>query len=301
MEWLNYHHLLYFWTAAREGSVTKAAAKLRLAQPTVSAQIRRLEEALGERVFQRQGRVLVPTPTGRLVLAYADDIFALGRELQESLRGRPAAGRAPQLTVGVADAVPKLVVSRLLRPVVSGPDAMRVVCREDEPERLVALLSTHAVDVVIADAPAPAHVRVKAFNHLLGESATSFFGPPEAAARLRRGFPRSLNGTRVFLPTANTSLRRDLDAWFEQEGLRPQVAGEFEDSALMKAMAESAGAVFPGPSAIAADIARVHDVKPIGRAAEVRERYYAISVERRVTHPGILAITATARGELFAG
>lgn len=298
MDWLNYHHLLYFWTVVREGSVSKAAERMRLSQPTVSAQIRLLEETLGQRLLQRQGRTVVPTDVGRLVFRYADEIFGVGRELMETLRGRPP-GRPLQLTVGVANAVPKLIVYRLLRPASQGPEPIHLVCREDNADRLVAELATHALDVVISDAPAPPNVRVKAFSHLLGESDTAFFAPAALAARLRRRFPASLSDTAVVLPTSNTALRRSIDQWFEKEGVRPRIAGEFEDAALMNVFGEGAQAAFPGPAAIEKDICRLYGVRVIGRSSAVRERYYAVSVERRLKHPGVIAITSAAREEVF--
>jgi LysR family transcriptional regulator, transcriptional activator of nhaA len=298
VEWLNYHHLLYFWTVVREGSISKAAEKLRLTQPTISAQIRQLEESLGQRLFQRQGRTLVPTDVGRLVYRYADDIFNIGRELLETVRGRPT-GRALQLTVGIANAVPKLVVYRLLRPALQGPEAVHLMCREDSTERLVAQLATHALDVVIADTPAPEHVRVKAFNHLLGESGVSFFAPPALASRLRRRFPASLKDAPALLPAPNTALRRGLDEWCAKQELRLRVVGEFEDTALMKVFGQAVPAVFPAPAAIEQDICRFYGVRVVGRTSGVRERYYAISVERRLKHPGVIAITTTAREDVF--
>ena len=298
MEWVNYHHLLYFWMVVREGGISKAAAKLRLSQPTISAQIRQLEESLGVRLFQKHGRNLVQTDAGRLIFRYADEIFGIGREMMETLRGRPA-GRPPQLTVGIANVVPKLIVYRLLRPASQGPEAMHLVCREDNAERLVAELATHALDVVITDTPAPANIRVKAFSHLLGESGTAFFAPAALAARLRRRFPASLRDTPMLLPTTNTALRRDLDDWFEKEGVRPRVVGEFEDTALMKVFGRGGSVVFPAPAAIEHDINRFYGVRVIGRTDAVKERYYAISVERRLKHPGVLAITSAARDDLF--
>ncbi len=300
MEWLNYHHLLYFWTVVREGGVSKAAAKLRLSQPTISAQVKRLEGSLGERLLERQGRTLVLTEAGRVVYRYADEIFTAGRELQETLKGRPS-GRAIQFTVGVANAVPKLIAYRLLRPAIEGPGVVQITCREDHPDQLVAQLAVHALDVVISDTPAPSHVRVKVFNHLLGESGTTFFAAGPLARRIRRGFPRSLNDTPTLLPTVNTALRRALEQWFEAEDLHPPVAGEFEDSALLKAFGESGRAVFPAPTAIEREVCRHYRVAVVGRAPSVRERYYAISAERRLKHPGVLAITAIARTELFSG
>ncbi|HQX83274.1 MAG TPA: transcriptional activator NhaR [Vicinamibacterales bacterium] len=298
MEWLNYHHLLYFWTVVREGGISKAAQKLRLSQPTISAQIHQLEGVLGQRLFQRQGRTLVPTDVGRLVFRYADDIFSIGQELMETLRGRPA-GRPLQLTVGIANAVPKLIVYRLLRPALRGPEAVQLMCREGSPDQLLAELATHALDVVISDAPAPEHVRVKAFNHLLGESDTAFFAPAALATRLRRRFPASLRDAPALLPARNTALRRGIDEWFAKEDLQPRVIAEFEDTALMKVFSQAVPAVFPAPAVIENDICRFHGVRVVGRTSAVRERYYAISVERRLKHPAVVAITNTAREDVF--
>jgi LysR family transcriptional activator of nhaA len=298
MDWLNYHHLFYFWTVVREGGVSRAAAKLRLSQPTVSAQVKLLERALGEPLFHRRGRSLVLTDIGRVVDRYADDIFSTGRELLETLKGQPS-GRAPQLTVGVADAVPKLVVRLLLRPATEGRDAIRVTCREGHPDQLVAQLATHALDVVISDTPAAPHVRVRVFSHLLGESGTSFFAGAPLARRLRRRFPATLNGAPALLPTNDTALRRSLELWFETEDLRPLVVGEFDDPALLNVFGEDGRAVFPAPTAIEAEICRSYGLSVVGRTNAVRERYYAISAERRLKHPGVVAITSAARTALF--
>ena len=300
MQWLNYHHLFYFWTVVREGGVSRAAAKLRLSQPTVSAQVKLLERALGEPLFQRKGRTLLLTEAGRIVDRYADDIFTTGRELLETLKGQPS-GRAPQLTVGVADAVPKLVVRLLLRPATEGANAVRVTCREGHPDQLVAQLATHALDVVISDTPAAPHVRVRVFSHLLGESGTSFFAGARLAQRLRRRFPGTLNGAPTLLPTSDTALRRSLELWFETENLRPLVVGEFDDPALLNVFGENGRAVFPAPTAIEREICRNYGLAVVGRTTAVRERYYAISAERRLKHPGVVAITSAARTELFGG
>ncbi len=298
MAWMNYHHLLYFWTVVREGGVSRAAEKLRLAQPTISSQIRALERALGARLFARKGRGLTLTEEGRVVFRYAEEIFTIGRELQATLEGRPP-GRAPVLTVGVANAVPKLIVYRLLRPAIEQPDAVRLECREDNAEQLLTALATFSLDVVIASAPSPAHLPIRVFNHLLGESAVAFFAPSDLARRLRRGFPASLAGAPMMLPTTNNPLRRALDDWFEEAAITPRIVGEFEDSALMNVFGQAAGCVFPAPSAIEQDVCRFHGVRVVGRADTVRERYYVISVERRLKHPAVLAITSAARDQLF--
>jgi len=299
MEWLNYHHLLYFWTVAREGGVSRAAEKLRLAQPTVSAQVRLLEEAFGEKLFDRQGRRVVLTDVGRLVYRYADEIFGIGQELIETLKGRGGGGRPLPLTVGVANAVPKLIVHRLLKPAMSGEHSVHLVCREDNTEVLLAELATHALDVVIADVPAPPHVRVKVFSHVLGDSDTTFFAAGRLGASLRRGFPKSLDGAPMLLPSAHTALRRGLEQWFDAQNIHPRVLGEFDDTALMKAFGQEGTAVFPSPTAIEREILRQYRVHAVGRVHDVRERYYAISAERRVKHPGVLAITASARADVF--
>jgi LysR family transcriptional activator of nhaA len=298
VEWLNYHHLQYFWMAAREGGVSRASEKLRLSQPTVSAQIKQLEDVMGVKLFHRQGRSLVLSDTGRVVYQYADEIFGVGRELLEALR-RGQTGRAIPLTVGVSNAVPKLIACRLLRPIMHGPDPVRLICREENTEQLLGHLATHTLDVVLADTPAPPHIRVKAFNHVLGESDTAFFAPPAAAARLRRRFPQSLHDQPMVVPTANVALRRDLEPWFDRIEVRPRILAEFEDPALMKAFGAESNAIFPAPAAIERDVCRLYGVRPIGRTDAVRERYYAISAERRLKHPAVIAITSAARDGLF--
>jgi LysR family transcriptional regulator, transcriptional activator of nhaA len=265
----------------------------------VSAQLKVLEESLGSKLFDRQGRRLVLTDVGRLVYRYADEIFAVGRELIEALQGRRTAGRPLPLSVGVANAVPKLIVHRLLQPAMDGEPAIHLVCREDATDALLAELATHALDVVIADGPAPAGVRVKVYNHLLGESGTSFFAAGALATKLRRRFPRSLHDAPLLLPTAQTALRRALEGWFEAEDLRPRIVGEFDDLALMKTFGQAGDAAFPAPTAIEPEVMRQYRVRAVGRVKAVRERYYAISAERRLKHPGVVAITNAARTEVF--
>jgi LysR family transcriptional regulator, transcriptional activator of nhaA len=298
-ESLNYHHLHYFWMVAREGGVSRAAEKLHVSQPSVSAQVKRLERALGEPLLERSGRTVVLTEAGRVVYRYAEEIFALGRELRETLRGRPSSGMA-QLTVGVADAVPKLVVVRLLEPFTAGAESVRITCVEDRPDSLVARLALHEIDVVFSDAPAAPHVRAKVYDHLLGESGISFFAGPELARRLRRRFPRSLDGAPILLPTRESALRRRLEEWLEAAELRPLVVGEFQDPALLEAFGQVGAAVFPGPTAIEREVCRQYRVSVVGRTDAVRERFYAISVERRLKHPAVVAITAGARRDLFS-
>lgn len=298
MEWLNYHHLLYFWTVAREGSVARACQRLNLSQPTISGQLRVLEEALGEKLFTRAGRGLVLTEVGRTVYSYADEIFSLGRELMGNLKDRPT-GRPLRLSVGVADVVPKLIAYRLLEPALKLPGRVQVVCREDKPERLLAELALHGVDLVLADAPLSPSLRIRAFSHLLGECGICFFAVPALAAAYRRGFPASLAGAPVLLPTDNTTLRRSLDQWFDAQGLRPQVVGEFEDSALLKVFGQTGAGLFAAPAAIEREVRKQYGVVVVGRVEEIRERYYAISAERRLKHPAVVAISEAAQHHLF--
>lgn len=292
MNWLNYHHLLYFWMTAREGSVSKAAAELRLAQPTLSGQIRALEQNLGEKLFHRVGRQLVLTDVGQAVYRYADEIFTLGREMMDMVQGRPA-GRPLRLIVGITDAMPKLIVHRLIAPALQLPESIRIICREGQPEPLLAELAIHHLDVVLADAPAPPAVRIKAYSHLLGECGVVFFAAPKLAARYRRNFPRSLDGAPFLLPGEHAALRRSLDHWFSAHELRPGVVSEFDDSALLKVFGQAGVGVFAAPAAIEAEVRRQFGVGVVGRTDEIRERFYAITVEKRLTNPAVAAISSS--------
>jgi len=298
MEWLNYHHLLYFWTVARLGSVTRATEELYLAQPTISAQLRALEESLGEKLFTRVGRNIVLTEMGRVVFRYADEIFSLGRELTDTVKGR-SVGRPVQFTVGVVDVLPKLITYRLLQPALQMQEPIRIVCHEDKADRLLAELAVHGVDLVLADAPIGPLVKVRAFNHLLGESGVTIFGPTRLAAKYRRAFPRSLDGAPMLLPTENTSLRRSFDQWAHAEGINPLLVGEFEDSALLEAFGQSGVGLFPALSVIEKEVRRQYGVQIVGQIPSVRERFYAISIERKLKHPAVIAISETAQQKLF--
>lgn len=298
MEWLNYHHLLYFWTIARAGSVSAAAAELRLAQPTLSGQLRMLEESLGEKLFERRGRRLVLTDLGREVFRQADEIFSLGRELMDTVRGR-SPGRPLRLLVGVADVVPKLVAYRLLEPALRLSKSIHLVCRQDHSDRLLADLAVQALDLVISDAPISSSVKVRAFNHLLGETGVSLFAAPKVAAAHRRRFPRSLDGAPMLLPADTTMLRRALDQWFGAREIRPRIVGEFADSALLKAFGHAGAGIFPGPTVIEAQIRKQYGVTVVGRVDGVTESFYAITVERRLNNPAVAAICEAARENLF--
>lgn len=298
MEWLNYHHLLYFWVVAREGSIAKACRQLRLAQPTISGQIRSLEQSLKAPLFERSGRNLVLTETGRVVYRYADEIFSLGRELMDALRGRPTQGTVP-FVVGVADALPKLIVHRLLEPALRMPEEVKVSCYDGEPDRLLAQLALHELDLVLSDVPANPKLGFKAFNHLLGECGVTFFGTPELARKHRKGFPQSLNGAPFLMPTENAEMRRSLEQWFESLGIRPRIRGEFSDNALLEAFGQFGDGLFAAPRVVETDIRRMYGVSIVGHESTLRQRFYAVSIERRLKHPAVVAISEAARTTLF--
>jgi LysR family transcriptional activator of nhaA len=289
MEWLNYHHLLYFWTVAREGGVARAAGKLGLAQPTVSAQVNALEDALGERLFDKQGRGLALTEVGRTVYQYADEIFALGRELLDTVKDRPT-GRQGRLSVGVSDVVPKLVASRVIAPALAMKSPPRVFCREGKPDRLFADLAVHGLDLVLTDAPVPPGLRVKVFTCQVAESGVTFFAAKGVASKLAGRFPRLLDGAPMLLPSDTSALRRPLEQWLDARGLRPTVVAEFDDSALMKTFGESGAGVFAAPSMIEKEVRRQYEVAVVGRTTEVRERFYAVLAERKVTNAAVKEI-----------
>jgi LysR family transcriptional activator of nhaA len=298
MDQLNYRHLLYFWMVAREGTVARAAKHLRLAQPTLSGQIRVLEGALGEKLFERAGRGLRLTEMGRVVLPYAEEIFALGRELAESVKGQPT-GRPLRLVVGVADAVPKLVAYRLIEPALALPQPVRLVVHEQSTERLLVALAMHELDVVLTDRVAPPGVNVRAFNHLLGDCGVTLFAAPKMAAKYQRRFPRALDGAPFLLPGETSTLRRVLEQWFEKQRIRPRIIGEFDDSTLIKVFGQAGKGVFAAPSIVESSVRRQYGVGIVGRLDSVRERFYAVSAERRINHPAVIAITESARRELF--
>jgi LysR family transcriptional activator of nhaA len=293
MEWLNYHHLHYFWVVARVGSIARASQELRLSQPTISNQLKTLEAALGHPLLERRGRGLVLTDVGRTVLRYADDIFHTGREMQQALKGIPTRGRIP-FSVGVADVIPKLVAERMLQSAVESVKDLRLVCREGPLPALLASLALHELDVVLSDGPAPESVRVKAFGHLLVECGVVFLAAP-GLAQLRKGFPGSLDRAPVLLPAAGTALRQALEAWFEAREVEPTVAGEFDDGALLKAFGARGMGFFAAPEMIEKEVCAQYGVTVVGRAVELRERFYALTVERRLRHPAALAIAEAAR------
>jgi LysR family transcriptional activator of nhaA len=298
MEHLNYHHLRVFWTAAREGGVTRASEKLNVSQPTVTTQIRALEQALGQKLFARSGRRLLLTDAGRSAYRYADEIVGLGQELMDRMKGG-GPGREVRLTVGIADVLPKLIAYRILEPALRHSEPVRVEGIEDAPERLLAELAVFGLDVVLADTAVGPEVRVRAYNHLLGECSVSVFGAERLARAYRRGFPRSLGGAPLLLPRQDSALRLALDDWFERAGVRPHIVGEFDDSALMSALGQVGLGLFPAPSPIAGEVCRQYGVRSLGTIESVRQRFYAITVDRKLKHPAVVAICESARRRLF--
>jgi LysR family transcriptional regulator, transcriptional activator of nhaA len=293
VETLNHHHLFHFWMVVREGGVTRASEKLHVSQPTISGQLRELEEALGEKLFSRSGRTVVLTDIGRTVYRYADEMLGLDRELLEAVKGRTTGpGR---LSVGVAMVVPKLVAYQMLEPALRLPEPIQLDCMQERPERLLAELAVYGLDVVLADAPAPPAVKVRAYSHLLGECGVSVFGTERMAAAYRRNFPRSLDGAPFLLPSEDSALRLSLEEWFQKQRIRPRVVGTFEDSALLDAFGQAGAGLFAMPAAIEAEVRRQYRVRVLGRLDAVRQRFYAITVDRKLRNPAVIAISERAR------
>ena len=299
MDWLNYHHLLYFWIVAREGSIAKATRELRLAQPTISGQLKLLEESLGERLFDRVGRRLVLTEAGRVAYRYAEEIFTLGTELSDTIRKGRVTGKSRRLHVGIVDALPKAVAFHLIEPALRLDPPVRVVVRESEAGALLAELATFGLDVVLSDAPVPPSAKVKAFSHLLGECGVTFLAAPSMAMLRKKPFPKSLDGAPMVLPTEGTNLRRSLEQFFDTHGIRPDVVAEIEDSALLQQLGASGAGVFAVPSVVDADVEKQTRTDVVGRTDKVRERFYAITAERKLKNPAVVAISESARTDLF--
>jgi LysR family transcriptional activator of nhaA len=295
---MNYKHLYYFWTVAKAGSIARASEQLHLTPQTISGQLSLFESVLGETLFDRSHRRFALTDAGRTVLGYAEEIFSLGKELEEMLHHRPG-GRPLQFRVGVSDAVPKALAYKLIEPALRATENSRIVCREGKVAGLMAELAIHQLDIVIADSPMPPRIDVKAFNHLLGECGLTFFATPALAAQYAGEFPQRLDGAPLLLPGDDVAVRPKLIRWFDQNRLRPRIAGEFDDSALMAAFGQAGAGIFSAPSAIAEQIREQYGVVEIGATDEVTEGFYAISVERRLSHPAVIAISEAARQELF--
>jgi len=291
---LNYKHLHYFWVVAREGGVARASERLHLTPQTISGQLGLLEEQLGEALFQRVGRSLELTEAGRLVLSYAEEIFSLGGEMEEMVHNLPAS-RLQTFKVGIADVIPKSITYHLLAPAMQLAEPIRIICREGPLKSLLAELAVHRLDLVIADGPMPQDVSVRGFNHALGDCGITFFAARARARELAEDFPQSLDGNPMMLPGEATAIRGILMQWLERQRIRPQIVGEFDDSALMKAFGRAGVGVFIAPTVIADEVQLQYGVAAIGQTDEVRDRFYAISVQRKITHPAVAAVTEAAR------
>lgn len=299
MEWLNYHHLYYFWTVAREGSVAAASRQLQVGRPAISMQLKSLEQFVGTPLFRRRGRHLELTETGDTVRAYANDIFETGRELVDVLRGRPT-GRPQRFRIGIADVMTKIVAFQLLLPVLDAETDAVLDCREDEPNRLFAQLAVHELDLVLSDVPLAPGLGVTAYNHVMGESTTTMFATSATARRLRKRFPESLDGEPFLMPSKAAAIRNSLEHWFDELDLRPNIVAEFEDGALMKVFGQAGRGVFPAPTVASQKICANYDVVAIGEVETVRERFYAISPERKIRHPSVACIVDSAKQGIFA-
>jgi LysR family transcriptional activator of nhaA len=295
---VNYKHLHYFWAVAREGGVARASERLHLTPQTISGQLSLLEEHLGVELFTRVGRNLELTETGRLVLSYADEIFSLGGELEEVIHQLPE-GRPQLFRVGVVDVLPKSIAHRILEPALQMAEPVRMICREASLDTLLAELAVHRLDLVLADRPIPPTVSTRGFSHKLGECAVSFFATKKLAKKLKGDFPRCLDGAPLLLPSSGNQLRSGLDRWLGKHRLHPRMVAEFDDSALMKAFGQAGAGIFIAPAAIEAEVEWQYQVNAIGRIEAVKEHFYAISIERRVTHPVVSAVMEAARETLF--
>ena len=298
MEWLNYHHLFYFWMVGKEGTVAAAAAQLHLARPTVTAQIRELERSVGQKLFRQQGRRLVFTEFGRQVFQYAEEIFSIGHELREFIKTRHSDHRQ-KFRVGMPDVVPKLIAFELLKPALGLDQRPRTICQEGPLDQLLGDLALHKLDLVISDSPAPESLDVNVYSHKLGECGLSMLAVQSLAKKYRQGFPHSLTGAPLLLPTQLTTVRRSLDRWMEDREIFPEIVAEFEDSALLKVFGQAGEGVFPVPSAIERHVKRQYGVSLVGHIDDVHERFYAISVEKRVQHAATSMIVQQARHKLF--
>lgn len=286
---LNFQHLLYFWAVVRNGSLTKACAELHLSAPTVSAQLRTFEQRLGVRLLMKSGRTLVPSEAGRLVFSYAEEIFALGADLLSALAQRPT-HKPMRVVAGIDDVVPKEIAQRLVNAALGLQQPVQLLCREGTLHELLRRLEVRELDVVLSDSPVTPSLNLRAYNHYLGGCDVSWMAAPALAKSLRAGFPQSLHGAPVLLPTSDTAIRRALDQWLDRHDVRPLIAGEFEDYALLREFARAGRGVAPVPSVLVKQLRRESGLRELGPARKVRGEFYAISMERNIKHPAVLAI-----------
>ena len=297
---MNFKHLHYFWVTAKAGGIMRAGEQLHTTPQTLSGQIKLLEDWLGRKLFRKSGRQLELTEEGRLALGYADQIFALGSELEAAVRQARAGQRVLDFRVGVADSVAKSVAYRLLEPALNLAEPVRLICSEGKFPDLLAQLALQRLDLVLADEPMSKRINVKAFNHPLGSTAMSFFAAPALKAQLKGPFPQCLNDMPMLIQGAAASVRQQLEGWLTRHDVHPRILGEFDDGALMTAFGREGRGVFMAPSVLEAETVAQFGVELIGRSDELVEEFYAVSVERRITHPCVVAITDAARGQLFS-
>jgi LysR family transcriptional activator of nhaA len=297
MDWLNYHHLRYFWYTAREGSLRKAAEELGVSQPSISAQIHQLEESLGAALFRKSGRGQVLTDTGKVVFDYAEEIFSLGRDLLGAVQHRDA--KLAPFHVGLTDTVPKSAASEILKPVFFLPEPSRIVCHEGNLGDLLQRLAAHKLDIILADEPAPSSAKIKAHNHSLGACGITLCAPAKIASKLRQGFPKSLHGAPALLPTEHSAMRRQVDKWFEERVLQPKIIAEFDDPAFMQVFALEAQGFFPLPSVAVESAVKRYGFQVIAELDAIQSEFFAITGERKLRHPATMAVTQNAQLRLF--
>lgn len=296
---INYKHLHYFWSVAREGGIARASERLHITPQTISGQLSLLEQYLGVALFNRIGRNLELTETGRLILSYADEIFSLGNELEEVMHQLPV--DRPQLfRVGVVDVLPKSIAHRILKPALTMSEPIRMICKEASLDTLLAELAIHRIDLILADRRIPPNVSTRGFSHKLGECAVSFFATKELKKKLIGKFPQCLDGVPILLPSSGTHLRSGLNQWFDKHRIHPRVIAEFDDSALMKVFGQEGAGIFIAPAAIKVEVENQYKVIGIGQTNEVKEHFYAISTERYVSHPVIATVVEHAHESLFS-
>ena len=297
---MNFKHLHYFWVTAKAGGIMRAGEQLHTTPQTLSGQIKLLEEWLGRSLFRKSGRKLELTDDGRLALGYAEQIFTLGAELEAAVRQARGGQQVLEFRVGVADSVAKSVAYRLLEPALSVPEEVRMICSEGKFPELLSQLALHRLDLVIADEPMSKRMSIKAFNHPLGSTTMSFFCAPALKEKLRGAFPACLNDMPMLIQGASASVRQQLEGWLMRHQVHPRVIGEFDDGALMTAFGRQGRGVFMAPTVLEAETVAQFGVTVIGRTDELVEEFFAVSVQRRITHPCVVAITDAARGQLFS-
>ena len=298
---MNFKHLHYFWVAAHAGGIVRAGEQLHISPQTLSGQIKLLEEALDKKLFRKAGRTIELTDAGRLVLDYADEIFSLGSELESAMRRESESGAQTRFRVGIADSVPKAIAYRLLEPALSASMSLRIICHEGKLHALLAQLAVHRLDLIIADAPIPADVNIKAFNHRLGRSTLSCFGAQTLVQTARKRFPLSLGQLPVLLPGTESAVRRKLDHWLASHAISPRIVGEFDDGAMTLAFGREGRGLLFAPTALESQLQAEHKLTMVGQINTIVEEFFAISIERRISHPAVAMIMDAARSELFGG